>query len=56
MNAVCFFVGFQSTPLDGAEDRTTYPGKIEYTFIDPNGGPKRFWRITANRNFKMVSP
>ena len=33
--------------LDGSEDTTTYPGEIEFTFTDPTGGTKRFWRVAS---------
>jgi hypothetical protein len=36
-------------PLDGSEDRSTYPGEIEFTFEDFNlVGPRHFWRVVPN--------
>lgn len=41
--------GVTTIPLNGSEDRLTYPGEIEFTFIDPSvTGPRHFWRVRNN--------
>ena len=44
-----FSTGVAEFPLNGSEDRTTYPGEIEFTFEDFTlTEPKHFWRVIAN--------
>ena len=41
-----FETGVTTIPLDGSEDRLTYPSEIEFSFIDPSvTGPRHFWRV-----------
>ncbi len=44
-----FTSGVVEFPLDGSEDRATFPGEISFTFEDYNlVGPKHFWRVSTN--------
>ena len=44
-----FSTGATNFPLDGSEDRTTYPGEIEFYFEDFTlSEPRHFWRVITN--------
>jgi len=43
-----FDEGATTIPLDGTEDRLTYPGEIVFSFTDPSAtGLRHFWRVKA---------
>ncbi len=48
-NDLNFGIGVSEIPLDGSEDRATYPGEIEFQFTDPAAtGAKHFWRVATD--------
>jgi hypothetical protein len=44
-----FSSGVTEIALDGSEDRITYPGEIQFQFVDPAAvGPAYFWRVSTD--------